>query len=82
MVDAERLRRVLQRVSADVLRLNQYASVPNILADDRVLGHASAVGFRNILVHHDLVVEDRLVVDHLKRVGNLDVFVAALSRLI
>lgn len=136
MVDAERLRRVLQRVAADAQQLARYASRPaeDVLADEAAIGHikylfvtaiegcinaahhigasegleppatnadsirilarhgflagdlaesiASAVGFRNILVHQYTVVEDRRVVEHLKRVGDLDAFVAALSRLV
>jgi uncharacterized protein YutE (UPF0331/DUF86 family) len=136
VVDAERLRRVLQRVSSDVFDLKRYAAreQSDLLRDVSALGHlkylfitavegcinaahhigasegleppgsnaesirilgrhgfvpndiaesvAAAVGFRNVLVHQYLVVDDGIVVDHLKRLGDVEEFVAALSALI
>lgn len=136
MVDAERLRRILQRVAGDVSDLRSYRTgdPQSILADPRSLGHikylfvtvlegcidaaqhvcasegwgipetnadamtllarrgaieaalgqsmARAVRFRNILVHGYASVDDRLVVEFLGRLDDLDRFAGALSALI
>lgn len=135
MVDAERLRRILQRIAADARLLSEYAARTSyeLINDEQALGHvkylfvtavegcvnaahhigasegleppannadsirilgrrrflepdlaesiASAVGFRNILVHQYLDVDHAIVVESLKRVGDLDAFVAALMTL-
>ncbi|MGH2829250.1 MAG: type VII toxin-antitoxin system HepT family RNase toxin [Actinomycetota bacterium] len=135
MVDAERLRRILQRVSDDLAILGEYAAADrrDLLADAARLGHAkylfvtaiegcidaahhvcasegwgppetnaesmralsrhrlldgdlaesmaSTVGFRNVLVHGYAGVDDSRVVDALKRLGDIEAFVAAVAPL-
>ena len=135
MVDAERLRRILQRVSGDVATLREYAAVESaaLLNSPAQLGHvkylfitaiegcidaaqhvcssegwdppdtnaeavrilgrrsvndadlsdaiAAAVGFRNLLVHGYATVDDSRVVEALKRIGDVEAFVAGVSRL-
>lgn len=135
MVDAERLARLLRRVTDDLERLRRHADAPDaVLADEIVLDRvkyrfvtaieacidaaqhvcaaeglrtpdtnadamrelarhgllepelaedlARAVGFRNVLVHRYAEVDDRVVVDHLRRLDRLDGFVSALHDLV
>lgn len=135
MVDAERLHRILRRVSDDLASLRTYAAEPEaVRADPARLGHtkylfvtaiegcinaaqhvcasegygppasnadavrllgrhgdlsaslagdvAEAVGFRNVLVHGYVDVDDDRVVANLDRLDDLQEFVAQLTRLI
>jgi uncharacterized protein YutE (UPF0331/DUF86 family) len=43
---------------------------------------ATAVGFRNLLVHQYAAIDDRMVVDHLQRLADLHAYVAELSALL
>ncbi len=53
-----------------------------VLDRETAAGMASAVGLRNVLVHRYAEVDDARVVAFLGQLAVLDVFVAALSRLI
>ncbi len=53
-----------------------------VLDHQTAAGMASAVGFRNVLVHRFAEVDDTRVVAFLSQLAVLDAFVAALSRLI
>ena len=135
MVDAERLRRLVQRVADDLAALEGYAALApeDVLADVARLGHvkylfvtalegcidaahhvaasegwrpaetnadafvvlgehgvldaelvtrmAAAARFRNLLVHGYARVDDRRVVDHLARLGDLRRYLAEVARL-
>lgn len=136
MVDAERLRRILQGVAADAARLRDYASIPteSLRADETRMGHvkylfvtaiegcinaahhigaaegfevpstnadsirilarrglldhelaesiAAAVGFRNVLVHQYLTVDDGIVIQQIAHARDLNRYVAALTKLL
>ena len=62
--------------NADAVRL---LGRHRVLGLDRAEAVARAVGFRNVLVHRYTDVDDRLVVAHLDRVGELAGFVAEVS---
>jgi uncharacterized protein YutE (UPF0331/DUF86 family) len=63
--------------NADALRLlGRHA----VISPDLAEALARAVGFRNVLVHGYADVDDRLVVAQLDRLGDLERFVAAVSR--
>lgn len=135
VVDAERLHRILRRITDDVARLRRHAAGADRLLGDEVRlgdvkyrfvtaiegcidaaqhvcaseglgppssnrhavellgGHglvarelagavASAVSFRNVLVHGYADVDDEQVVAMLDRLGDLETYVAALTRLL
>ena len=50
-----------------------------LLDDSLAATMASAVGFRNLLVHGYAEIDDRLVVAHLRHLGSLRAFVAAVA---
>lgn len=59
--------------SADVVRmLGRHGVIDRALADQL----AAAVGFRNVLVHGYVEVDDARVVDNLDRLDELDAFIA------
>jgi len=63
--------------NAEALRiLGRHGVLDAALADSL----ARAVGFRNVLVHGYVDADDDRVVAQLDRVGELDAFVAAVSR--
>jgi uncharacterized protein YutE (UPF0331/DUF86 family) len=53
-----------------------------LLTDDLADRMVSAVGFRNVLVHGYVEVEDRRVVSYLQELGDIESFVVALARLL
>lgn len=62
--------------NADAIRLlGRHGVLPTGLSEVT----ASAVGFRNVLVHGYVDVDDRRVVSFLERVGDLEAFVSHLS---
>jgi len=63
--------------NADALRL---LGRHGVLAAELAEPLARAVGFRNLLVHGYADIDDRLVVAQLDRVGDLERFVADVSR--
>jgi uncharacterized protein YutE (UPF0331/DUF86 family) len=96
VVDAERLHRVLRRISEDLTTLDGYAvrDPDDVLADPAWLGRhgvvdvevaervATAVGFRNLLVHQYAVIDDRVVAGYLQRLADLHAYVTELSALL
>jgi uncharacterized protein YutE (UPF0331/DUF86 family) len=63
--------------NADALRL---LGRHGVISTDLAEALARAVGFRNVLVHGYADVDDRLVVAQLDRLGDLERFVADVSR--
>jgi uncharacterized protein YutE (UPF0331/DUF86 family) len=73
VVDADRVRRLLQGIEADVRFLDRYVgrATDELLADDTALrgikysfitAIATAVGFRNLLVHQYGAIDDDRVI--------------------
>jgi uncharacterized protein YutE (UPF0331/DUF86 family) len=65
--------------NADAVRL---LGVHDVVDQGLATAIASAVGFRNVLVHGYADVDDRQVVAMLDRLGDFDAYVTALSRLL
>lgn len=53
-----------------------------VLSSDTADALAQAVRFRNVLVHGYAVVDDRRVVAHLQQLGDVEEFIASLTRLL
>jgi uncharacterized protein YutE (UPF0331/DUF86 family) len=78
MVDEERVLRLLRSVSDDVSVLRREAGASAGLA--RAM--RQAVGFRNVLVHDYIRVDDEIVRDRLKALGDLEDFVSQVASFI
>lgn len=82
MVDPERLRRILRKVADDVETLRGYAVADrDVIPRDLAERLATAVGFRNILVHQYRDVDDERVARHLDDLEDLDRFVDLVGQL-
>ena len=78
MVDEVQILRLLRSISDD-LRCGPAAGVHGVPPFDLADRLRRAVGFRNVLVHDYVEVDDGIVIDRLGNLVDLDDFVAAVA---